>query len=135
MSEEKEQLEIDEANPVQAKEVVGVIDEKKLLRKLDLHLLPRVSLLSLLSFLDRSNGGPSPSSPRLQLIPFRLETQTKVLLTLAVSYLNSVLFCIMPSALANGAFAKSRKRRADENNSIVEAFIGSDASILMTMLW
>ena len=31
-------------------------DEKKLLRKLDLNLLPAVILLYLLSFLDRSNG-------------------------------------------------------------------------------
>ena len=35
--------------------VVG-IHEKKLLRKLDLTLLPAVTLLYLLSFLDRSNG-------------------------------------------------------------------------------
>ena len=32
------------------------INEKKLLRKLDLRLLPPVTLLYLLSFLDRSNG-------------------------------------------------------------------------------
>ena len=36
----------------------GSIDEKKLLRKLDLRLLPAVSILYLLSFLDRSNGMP-----------------------------------------------------------------------------
>jgi hypothetical protein len=34
----------------------GSINEKKLLRKLDLRLLPAVSILYLLSFLDRSNG-------------------------------------------------------------------------------
>lgn len=34
----------------------GSINEKALLRKLDLKLLPAVSLLYLLSFLDRSNG-------------------------------------------------------------------------------
>jgi len=34
----------------------GAIDEKKLMRKLDLRLLPAVSILYLLSFLDRSNG-------------------------------------------------------------------------------
>ena len=77
MPKEKEQLEIDESNPIQAKgeeaESANAIDEKKLLRKLDLHLLPGVTLLYLLSFLDRSNGGPPPSSPRLHLIPFRLE--------------------------------------------------------------
>ena len=32
------------------------IDEKALLRKLDLKLLPPITLLYLLSFLDRSNG-------------------------------------------------------------------------------
>jgi hypothetical protein len=36
--------------------VRGAIDEKRLLRKLDLRLLPAVSVLYLLSFLDRSNG-------------------------------------------------------------------------------
>jgi hypothetical protein len=36
--------------------VVGSINEKKLLRTLDLRLLPAVSILYLLSFLDRSNG-------------------------------------------------------------------------------
>lgn len=33
------------------------INEKALLRKLDLKLLPPLTLLYLLSFLDRSNGG------------------------------------------------------------------------------
>jgi hypothetical protein len=33
------------------------INEKRLLRKLDIRLLPAVSVLYLLSFLDRSNGG------------------------------------------------------------------------------
>jgi hypothetical protein len=33
------------------------INEKALLRKLDLTLLPPLTLLYLLSFLDRSNGG------------------------------------------------------------------------------
>jgi hypothetical protein len=36
--------------------VPGSINEKKLLRMLDLRLLPAVSILYLLSFLDRSNG-------------------------------------------------------------------------------
>jgi hypothetical protein len=35
----------------------GDVNEKSLLRKLDLRLLPAVSILYLLSFLDRSNGG------------------------------------------------------------------------------
>lgn len=34
--------------------------EKALVRKLDLHLLPVLTLLYLLSFLDRSNGIPFP---------------------------------------------------------------------------
>ena len=37
-------------------EVLSDINEKALLRKLDWKLLPAVSLLYLLSFLDRSNG-------------------------------------------------------------------------------
>jgi hypothetical protein len=37
-------------------EVTGAINEKSLLRKLDARLLPAVSILYLLSFLDRSNG-------------------------------------------------------------------------------
>lgn len=39
-----------------ALEATTGINEKKLLRKLDLRLLPPVTLLYLLSFLDRSNG-------------------------------------------------------------------------------
>lgn len=41
---------------VDALEATTGINEKKLLRKLDLRLLPPVTLLYLLSFLDRSNG-------------------------------------------------------------------------------
>jgi hypothetical protein len=33
------------------------LDEKKILRKMDLHLIPMLSLLYLLSFLDRGNIG------------------------------------------------------------------------------
>ena len=39
------------------------INEKALLRKLDLKLLPALTLLYLLSFLDRSNGRPLQSYP------------------------------------------------------------------------
>ena len=35
---------------------VASVNEKSLLRKLDIRLLPAVSILYLLSFLDRSNG-------------------------------------------------------------------------------
>lgn len=38
----------------------GPVDEKRLLRKLDLRMLPGVSVLYLLSFLDRSNGEAFP---------------------------------------------------------------------------
>lgn len=41
---------------VDALEASTGINEKKLLRKLDRRLLPPVTLLYLLSFLDRSNG-------------------------------------------------------------------------------
>lgn len=43
-------------------ETVG-IDEKALLRKLDYRLLPPLTLLYLLSFLDRSNGWDRPCLP------------------------------------------------------------------------
>ena len=60
MSKEKEQ--INEIGPVQAtEEGSDVIDEKKLLRKIDWHLIPGLTVLFLLSFLDRSNGSPSLS--------------------------------------------------------------------------
>jgi hypothetical protein len=64
MSSEKEQTELDEANSDRATDESGpdAIDEKKLLRKLDWHLVPGLTLLFLLSFLDRSNGNtPSRS--------------------------------------------------------------------------
>ena len=43
------------------------VDEKALLRKLDSRLLPALTLLYLLSFLDRSNGG-SPASSRSAIL-------------------------------------------------------------------
>ena len=59
MPKEKEQ--INEIGPVQAtEEGDDVIDEKKLLRKIDWHLIPGLTVLFLLS-LDRSNGSPSLS--------------------------------------------------------------------------
>jgi MFS family permease len=64
MSKEKEQFMLDETRPVHASEEGGdAIDEKKLLRKIDWHLIPGLTVLFLLSFLDRSNGSPSFSVP------------------------------------------------------------------------
>jgi hypothetical protein len=50
--------ELDTAPPGSAglEETGSKINEKALLRKLDLRLLPPLTLLYLLSFLDRSNG-------------------------------------------------------------------------------
>ena len=77
MSTEKEQIELGETSPVQAKLEEGedMIDEKKLLRKLDWHLVPGLTVLFLLSFLDRSNGTSSLSlpCPCPQLIFFQSE--------------------------------------------------------------
>ena len=57
MSEEKHQVESEESSPVEAREEgEGVINEKKLLRKIDLHILPGLAVLLLLSALDQSNG-------------------------------------------------------------------------------
>jgi hypothetical protein len=48
---------------------LSAINEKTLLRKLDLRLLPAVSILYLLSFLDRSNGNKQLlHNPLLQLL-------------------------------------------------------------------
>ena len=56
MSEEKEQRKVEEAKSDHATVESGnVIGERKLLRKLDLDVLPCLTLL-LLSFLDQSNG-------------------------------------------------------------------------------
>lgn len=64
MAEEKDQLKIHESNSDRATVEIGdAIDEKKLLRKLDWHLIPGLTVLFLLSFLDRSNGKPLPSLP------------------------------------------------------------------------
>ena len=57
MSKEKEQTKIDETSDHATDESgPDAIDEKKLLRKLDWHLIPCLTILFLLSFLDRSNG-------------------------------------------------------------------------------
>ena len=72
MSEEKEQVKTDEASPVQeTEEGRDAINERKLLRKLDLNLLPGVTFLFLLSFMDRSNGNLSPF-PLLTHLPIIL---------------------------------------------------------------
>ena len=56
---EKERTTTEETSCDHATEESGdEIDEKKLLRKIDWHLLPALILLFLLSFLDRSNGDP-----------------------------------------------------------------------------
>lgn len=60
MTEEKEKSEFEETvlDHTTTDESGDVIDEKKLLRKLDWHLVPGLTLLLLLSFLDRGNGNP-----------------------------------------------------------------------------
>jgi hypothetical protein len=64
MSEEKEQIKVEETTFAHTAEETGdAIDERKLLRKLDWHLIPGLTLLFLLSFLDRTNGD-------LILVPF-----------------------------------------------------------------
>lgn len=58
MSEEKGKIEFEETvlDRAAADESGDIIDEKKLLRKLDWHIVPGLTLLLLLSFLDRGNG-------------------------------------------------------------------------------
>ena len=56
MTEEKTELEETVLDRASTDEGGDVIDEKKLMRKLDWHLVPGLTLLLLLSFLDRGNG-------------------------------------------------------------------------------
>jgi hypothetical protein len=58
MADEKEQTKFEEtvSDHATANESGDVIDEKKLLRKLDWYLIPGPTLLLLLSFMDRGNG-------------------------------------------------------------------------------
>lgn len=65
------------------------INEKKLLRKLDLKLLPPLSLLYLLSFLDRSNVG----NARIEGLATDLKiTGNQYLMTLTIYFIGYVLF-------------------------------------------
>ena len=78
MSKEKKQTKIDKSASDHATDESGpgAVDEKKLLRKLDWHLIPGLTLLFLLSFLDRSNGNilsPFVSATFPPLILFQLE--------------------------------------------------------------
>jgi len=64
MSKEKEQTKTGGVKLFHVVEVDGeAVNEKKLLRRLDLHLVPGLCLLFLLSFMDRTNGNPSLSFP------------------------------------------------------------------------
>ena len=65
MTEEKEQTKSEESTD---------IDEQKLLRKLDLHLVPCLTILFLLSLMDRSNGDSHPLSADPSLTPPQSET-------------------------------------------------------------
>ena len=51
-----------------------VIDEKKLLRKLDWHVVPCLTILFLLSFMDRTNSNPFSFPIYLSLTFLQLET-------------------------------------------------------------
>ncbi|CAF3091200.1 unnamed protein product [Rotaria sp. Silwood2] len=51
------QVNITNGNNQPNNEIVNELDDKKVLRKLDLHLIPTMTLLYLLSFLDRVNIG------------------------------------------------------------------------------
>lgn len=62
MAEEKEKIKFEETasgHTTADESASDVIDEKKLLRKLDWHLIPGPTLLLLLSFMDRGNGKSS----------------------------------------------------------------------------
>ena len=44
------------------------VNERKLIRKLDVRLLPAVTILYLLSFLDRANGSSAPGSDQYEIL-------------------------------------------------------------------
>ncbi|KAK7534992.1 major facilitator superfamily domain-containing protein [Phyllosticta citribraziliensis] len=71
----------------------GAVDEKKLLGKLDLHLLPGVAILYLLSFLDRSNV----ANAKLEGLTKDLGmTGNQYLTSLTLYFVGYVLFEICP---------------------------------------
>ncbi|KAF9649711.1 MFS transporter [Thelephora ganbajun] len=90
MSEEKEQTKIEETNSDHATSESGdAIDEKKLLRKLDWHLIPGLTILFLFSFLDRSNVG----NARIEGLVADLHmTGNQYLTTLTIYFIGYVLF-------------------------------------------
>lgn len=65
-AEEKVVSPADSSNSDSEAGSVGGINERGLLRKIDLHLLPAVGILYLLSFLDRSNGEELLASSRVE---------------------------------------------------------------------
>ena len=56
-AEEKERIDALATTPGVTLESFSHLDEKKILRKMDWHLIPMLALLYLLSFLDRGNIG------------------------------------------------------------------------------
>lgn len=57
IAEEKKRIDKLATAPGVTLESFAHLDEKKILRKMDLHLIPMLALLYLLSFLDRGNIG------------------------------------------------------------------------------
>ena len=55
--------QVDHVIPLNAGLDVSQLDERKLVRKIDLHLIPWLSLLYLLSFLDRTSIGNAKVFP------------------------------------------------------------------------
>ncbi|KAF9647256.1 MFS general substrate transporter [Thelephora ganbajun] len=87
MPEEKELVKSEETTAIE--EDGDPIDEKKLLRKLDWHLLPGLTFLFLLSFLDRSNVG----NARIEgLAADTHMTGNQYLTTLTIYFAGYVLF-------------------------------------------
>ena len=79
-------------------QLVDAISERKLLRKLDLTLLPALTLLYLLSFLDRSNVGNA-----------RIEGLTKDLHMTGDQYLTGLTLYFIGYVLVSFTTSKSRR--------------------------
>ena len=111
MSEEKLPVESDETSPVEARgQSVGVINERKLLRKIDLRILPGLGVLLLLSFLDQGNGILFPSFPSLASAHFFSVGNARIEGLLADTHMSTYLLGIhATSARLSSQFKTSWK--------------------------
>ena len=76
-------------NGISSKEIVDDSDDKKLLRKLDLHLIPCMTLLYLLNYLDRVNIGQAKLNGLVTSLNL---TSTQYDICLSVVFVTYIIF-------------------------------------------